>query len=180
MTLVQDAFNLHLTDLIKQATVLLNADGSKKVDEDGVKIPLDNLLFSCSTSTEFVNCVLNMLKSDKTYPFIFIPSGDNIKYGVSSNKNEIPCEIGELFICNLSNKNMLADARDMHSFKTILFPVKEALETVLRGNAWAYMNYKEVSLAFEQHHCYTKDAAAFQDRLDVIIVKDIKLKLKQC
>lgn len=174
MILIQDVFNDGLTERIRLNTHLLDTDGLIQ-DPDVI---LDNLLFSCCTRTEFVNVVQKRITEAKKYPFIFIESGDNITYSEMSGNKRI-VEIKEVYLCTLcSDKDLLADERDKISFRTILFPLKDSFDTCLKSGSLRWSG--SIDYTFNQYHSYVTDASNFEEKLDVLILKDLKLILTKC
>lgn len=177
--LVQDLFTDEFIDKIKTNTFLIDENGDFILDDLGEKVFLDNLVFYCSTFTEFVCEIEKKIEAKEAFPFIFIPSGQNVDY---SNRNSIASdvEIREIFICSLTDVNQSAKDRDIFSFKRILFPLLECFQDQLRKHGQTLINEKNSHYDFEQHHTYSTDASNFQDLLDVIIIKNIKFKIKNC
>lgn len=158
MNLIQDIFNDGLTDKIK------------------TKLNWENLLFHCSTYDEFINVVLKKIKEGEKYPFIFIPSGDNVSYQPSKNNyKEMFIKIDKIFLCTLSDKNLLADERDKISFKKYLLPLKDVLTDELLGSLG--VSSAQVAFPYKQYHSYGINAETFEDSLDVILIESIDFKL---
>ena len=158
MMLIQDIFVGGITEKIK------------------TKLGWDNLLFHCSTYDEFINFVLKKIGDGEKYPFIFIPSGDNVSYQPSKNSpQEMFVKIDKIFLCTLSDRNLLADERDEISFRKILFPLKEILTSELLGSLG--VSSDQVAFAYKQHHSYGINSETFEDLLDVIIVESVDFKL---
>ena len=137
------------------------------------------MLFYCSTKNEFVTHVQTKLKANEGYPFIFIPSGENITYSNRTNF-ESDVDIKELFICTLRDTDLLASERDKYSFNTILLPLMTNLEAQMRLHPKITVIPTKKRLSFQQFHCYKTETSSFEERLDVVIVQDIKLKIKNC
>jgi len=177
--LVQDLFTDSFIERIRTNTFLIDENGNFVVDELGEKVCIDNLMFYCSTFTEFVCEVENKIKAKEAFPFIFIPSGQNIEYS-NRDANTSDVEIREIFICSLNDELQSSKDRDIYSFKYLLFPLMECFQEQLRKHGKTLINEKNSHYDFEQHHTYAADSSNFQDLLDVIIIKNIKFKIKNC
>ena len=176
--LIQDVFTGGLTEKIRLQTYKLDTNGDYIYDIAGDKVVIDNLLFACCTRKEFVSIITAGLKNSKKFPFIFIESGDNITYAPEIN-GETEVDIKEVFLCTLTNVDLLASARDFISFKTILFPLKYAFEKTIKEEGFTYrLPTKNQSIGFHQYHSYVTGGSNFEEKLDVIILNNLKIKLK--
>ncbi len=178
MILLQDLFTDAFLTRIREKTFLIDENGDFVLDTNSEKVCLDNLLFYLSTKNEFVTTVTTKLSAKEVYPFIFIPSGSNVRY---SNRTKIwtDVEIKEIFLCNLASFDLSARNRDIYSFQRTLFPLMDSLSSCLEYN----QNVSFISNSkfdFEQYHSYKTEASSFEDKLDVLILKNIKLKIKNC
>lgn len=177
--LVQDLFTDDFLTKIRTNTFLIDENGDFILDDLNEKECLDNLVFYCSTFTEFVCEIEKKIEAKEAFPFIFIPSGRNIQY---SNRNALTSdvEIDEIFICSLTDLNNSAKDRDIYSFKRILFPLLDAFQEKLMFHEKTIITKADIFFDFEQHHSYDPESSKFQDLLDVIILKNVKLKIKNC
>ena len=177
--LVQDLFTDDFLTKIRTNTFLIDENGDFVLDNLNEKVCLDNLVFYCSTFTEFVCEIEKKIEEKEAFPFIFIPSGENIKYS-NRNSEYSDVKIDEVFICSLTDVNQSARDRDIYSFKRILFPLLDTFQDKLFQHPKTLMNRIDSYFDFEQYHSYNPESSKFQDLLDVIILNNVKFKIKNC
>lgn len=169
--LIQDFFNEFLVEDIRSNLTIFN--------EDGVSVRPSKILYDCTTWREFVNVVLPRIKENEKYPFIFMPSGDNIVYESSLKTDRgVKVKVDKTYLCTLSHIDLLSDERDKISFNQILIPLKQTLEKrLLKAFTRVIMPVNFDTFEFEQYHAFGVNAQSFENKLDVLVVKNMELTL---
>lgn len=186
--LIQDLFVNHLIEDIRDNLTLkdINGDPITRQDQNGnivvnakdEPISLAKLWFGCSTWNEFTNVVLEAIPEADKFPFIFMPSGENISYSQKTREDVQNVTVKELYLCTLSDKDLSADERDLLSFNGILIPLKEKIEERMAICKNLDMPINFGGFAFQQYHAYSTTSQTFEERLDIIVLQNLQFGMK--
>ena len=85
-----------------------------------------------------------------------------------------------MYLCTLSDINLISDERDKISFNSILIPLKEKLMERLSCTRYVEMPKNFGDFSFRQYHAFGVEAQKFEDKLDVLVLRNLEFKIKTC
>lgn len=138
------------------------------------------LKFRYCTPQEWTNELGLLAKNSKTddmYPFFFVNS-------MSVRQTDDIVEIGEIVLATLSNANWTAEQRKIKNFDAWLSPIyrylKEAME-LSKDFSLNDFGTRVDHLFYGKSGLYGYEGSLFNDRIDAIEIKNLKLRLyKKC
>lgn len=140
---------------------------------------LDNLMFSQSGKSEFLDLLDKKVSSDKlsAYPFVFINESTISEVGTKS-LNDKQVKIGEIVIATISTANppLSATDRDLKLFDRILNPYTKEFMRILRAGHAGIMLMEQGDTNKKSYY-KSDEGNAFKDAVSAYQLNNLKIRI---